>query len=251
MTQSDTTKAPGAPWLTGGAIWALAIASAALNVWGWMATSSGLIALVLAALVLSAEVLGLRLAEHAAARAAEKAWLRLAVAVALFFGVVAFNAVSGHRALSHYETLAAAPAIEVQVAREAAEADVARLEAAIAGIPALRGDIPRTRLVELRAARDAELARLEPQVAAARAKLAALPAATQPPQQIGHTAILLMVLLIEALKALGLFATSRRAPAPQAPAKIDAAGASTPASELARKRWRLVQEAKAAKAASV
>lgn len=250
MTQIPTSNSPATPWLTGGAIWALAAASAALNVWGWMATSSGLIAWVLAALVLSAEVLGLRLAEHAATQAADKAWLRLVVALTLFFGVVAFNAASGHRALSHYETLAAAPAIKAQTARKAAQADVERLETALAGIPALRGDIPRARLVELRAARDAELARLEPQVAAARAKLAALPVVA-PPEQIGHAAILLMVLLIEALKAFGLFATTRRTRTPEAATRVDVVGAPrSPASELARQRWRLRDQIRAAKAAT-
>lgn len=220
------------PWLTGTAIWTLAVASGAVNVWGWMATAQGLIAFVLAALVISSEVLGIRLAVHVAARAAEKAWGRLAIAIALLGGVVAFNALSGHRALSHYESLAAAPAIDAEAKRDLAQAEVARLEAQVAAIPALRSDIPRVRLAELRAARDAELARLEPLLITARARLEAAPPPAAPPEPIGSTAVWLIVALIESLKAFGFVAVSCKARAGSVQARQV-----NHAAELARKRW--------------
>lgn len=226
--------APRGPWLSGAAIWAIVAASAALNAYGWMQSAAGIVAVLLVVLVISSEVLGVRLAMAIETIAADKRWGRLAVASALMIGVVAFDAYSGKRALALIEAERLAPYQAAQATRTAAQADLAKIEAALAAIPALPANAPAQRLAAYQATRTAELARLEPQRAAAQARLDALPVVEAPAPPIAAEVMLAIVLLIEALKALGLWAiTGGHRPAPAAVQAISA----NPARDLARKRW--------------
>lgn len=226
--------APTGPWLSGGAIWAITAASAALNAFGWMQSAAGVVAVLLVVLVISSEILGVRLAMAIETIAADKRWGRLAVASALMIGVVAFNAYSGKRALALIEAERLAPYQAAQATRTAVQADLAKIEAALAAIPALPANAPAQRLAAYQATRTAELARLEPQRAAAQARLDALPVVEAPAPPIAAEVMLVIVLLIEALKALGLWAINgSHRPAP-APAQAISAN---PARDLARKRW--------------
>jgi hypothetical protein len=224
--------ATGTPWLSGGAIWALTAASAALNAWGWAMTATGLVAIVLVTLALSSEVLGVRLALLIEAAAGRAAWAKVAVASVLMLGVIGWNVFSGHRALDMVERQRARPHGEAQAARDEAQARLDRIDAALAEIPALPANVPAARLREYRDARDAELARLEPQREMAEAALAALPSIEAPPPAIPAEAKWAILALIEALKALALWAVAdRRARIKPALVQLN------PAAELARKRW--------------
>lgn len=224
--------APTGPWLSGGAIWAITAASAALNAFGWMQSAAGVVAVLLITLVISSEVLGVRLAMAIEAIARDRRWGRLAVASVLLIAVVAFNAYSGKRALTMIEAERQAPYLAAQAARSTAQADVARIEAAIAAVPALPANVPAQRLAAYQSARAAELARLEPQRTAAQARLDALPSVEAPAPPIAAEVLLGIVLLIEALKVLGLWAIAGgHAPAPAVASSVN------PARDLARKRW--------------
>ena len=110
---------------------------------------------------------------------------------------------------------------------------MAELKAERAAIPALPANAPAARLAEYRATRDAELARIEPQLAAAETALAALPKVETPAPGIDPAAMIAIVILIEAIKVAALWAIGQgHAPAPVAPAQ-----SANPARDLARKRW--------------
>jgi hypothetical protein len=228
------SKAPSIPAsviAAGFAIWAIAAASGLLNAWGWWASAAGLVAVVLVTLVLASEILGITLAlaiEHSVSR---KAWARVVVAGVLLIGVSLFNAYSGHRALTMIETERAAPYLAAQAARVEAQAEVNRIEAAIAAVPVLPANVPAARLRAYQETRNAELARLEPQRAAAHQRLASLPTVEAPPPATPPIVLKAIVVLIEALKVAGLWAVSQqRQPTP-------AQTASSPASLLAQRRW--------------
>lgn len=234
MTQTSASRGP---WLSASAIWAITGASALLNAWGWMQSAAGLAAILLVVLAISAEVLGVRLAISIEALADRKQRARLAVAVALMIGVVGFNAYSGKRALALIEQERLAPYAQAQAKRAEAASDVAAVKAAIAAVPTLPANVPASRLEAYRAARDSELARLQPQLGAAQAKLEALPAVTAPAPPIDPAVMFAVVVLIEALKALGLWALGSAPKAPAVPAAAPAAVSAHPGRDLARKRW--------------
>src|SRR5262249_31614209 len=114
-------------------------------------------------------------------------------------------------------------------------------EREIAAIPPLPTNAPAARLSQYRAARDAELARLEPQRAGAKAALNAIPTIEAPPPSIDANAKWAILTLVEALKALALWAIVSRRSAVAASAS--AAQPINPASALAMKRWGKVQVA--------
>jgi hypothetical protein len=225
-------NAPTGPWLSGGAIWAITAASAILNAWGWQQSATGLVAGLLVTLVISSEILGVRLAMAVEAIARDRRWGRMAVTVALLAGVVAFNAYSGKAALHLVEAERLAPYQAAQAERAKVQADVTRIEAAIAAVPALPANAPATRLAAYQSARSAELARLEPQRSAAQARLDALPSVEAPAPPIAAEVLLGIVLLIEALKVAGLWAIAGgHSPAPAQPA-------TNAGRDLANRRWK-------------
>lgn len=216
------------------AIWAITLASGLLNAWGWSVSAAGLVALVLVVLVIGSEALGITLALATERAWSERARVRAIVAGVLLIAVSAFNAYSGHRALTMVEAERAAPYMAAQTARMAAQAEVNRIEAAIAAVPELPANVPAARLRAYQEARNAELVRLEPQRATAQQRLEALPVVQPPPPGINSAVMKMIVLLIEALKVFGLWAV---AGAPAKPAKPVV----NFASELARRRWAKVK----------
>lgn len=235
MTIQTNEARPPVQWLSGGAIWAITAASAALGAWGWSVTATGLVAVVLVTLAISSEVLGVRLALRIEDAVTAKAWPRVAVLALLMIGVVGMNAYSGKRALHMIETERAAPYVAAEAQRTEAAREVARIEAEIAAIPTLPANVSGQRLAAYRDARNAELARLEPQRAAAIARYKALPVIEAPPQKIPAHVMLAMLVLIEALKALGPWCLAEvRRPAPVPAGGIVDINAGR---ALAQKRW--------------
>lgn len=212
------------------AIVAIAGASGLLNAWGWHASAAGLVALVLVVLVVGSEVLGITLALATERAWAHKARVRALVSAALLIGVSVFNAYSGHRALTMIEQERAAPYLAAQSARTEAAAVLARIEADLAAVPALPANVPASRLRAYVDARNTELARLEPQRAAAQQRLDALPVVAEPPPGIDPAVMKMIVVLIELLKVFGLWAVAEGYRAAQ-PHRINAGA------ELARARW--------------
>ncbi len=234
---SHSSKTPASVAAAGVAIWAIAAASGLLNAWGWGTSAAGLVAIVLVTLVLASEVLGITLALAIETAVSRKAWARVTVAGVLLIGVSLFNAFSGHRALTMIEAERAAPYIAAQAAISEAQAEVVRIEAAIAAVPTLPANVPAARLRAYQEARNAELARLEPQRAAAQQRLTTLPVVEAPPPSTPPLAFKLIVVLIELLKVAGLWAVTGKPSHP--PAQQSAPSA---ASALAAIRW---QKAKA------
>lgn len=233
---SQSSKLPASVAAAGVAIWAIAAASGLLNAWGWGTSAAGLVAIVLVTLVLASEVLGITLALAIEAAASRKAWARVTVAGVLLIGVSVFNAYSGYRALTMIEAERAAPYLAAQAARTEAQAEVVRIEAAIAAVPDLPANVPAARLRAYQEARNAELARLEPQRAAAQQRLTTLPIVEAPPPSTPPLAVKLIVVLIELLKVAGLWAVTGKTNHPPAQSAPSAASA------LAAIRW---QKAKA------
>lgn len=229
------------PWLSGAAIWTLTGASGALNAWGYLASFDGLLCLILVALALSAEVLGVRLAQSA-----ERAWAaglraKAAVGALLLAGVVGFNLVSGHRALLLADAEADAPRRAAAAERARAERLLADIRAEIAALPPLPENVPAARLRAYEAARSAAMARLGPERAAAERALAALPQPLAAAPALDERLAWALAALIEALKALALWATGAAA----APA-IAAPRARSAAADLANRRWAKARLAAAA-----
>lgn len=227
------------PWLSSAAVLVLTAASAAVNAWGYLASFKGLLCLVLVAMALSCEVLGVRLAH-----AVERAWtagqrFRASVGLVLLAGVVGFNLVSGHRALALADAEADAPRQAALAARAQAEAHLADIRAELAAIPALPENVPAVRLRAYVAARGEALARLNPARAAAEAALASLPTPAQT-EKLAAWAYWALAGLIEALKALALWSIRTAAPAALAAAPRRNAGR-----DLALRRWALARAAAA------
>lgn len=223
------------PWLSAGTLWVLAGASATLNAWGWSQNPS-MVAIVLVALAIASEVLGLRYAEHAQEAFESRRWPQLLACGLILAGVVGFNAYSGHRAFELVEAQRLAPysqavrELDALIAvRTDAQAQIAAIEAKIPApmTSEQMATMPAVRIAAAQAARDVELARLMPQLHAAQAALAALgqpvAAPTEPPPAMPSDTIWAIVVLLEALKALGMWAigASRKPAAPTAAPQID------------------------------
>jgi hypothetical protein len=221
------------------AVVVVVVASGALNTWAWLAATEGPARFVIVALVLACEILGAALLMRMAGAFRSGAWVRLALGVPLLAGVVAFNAWSGHRG---FELIEAARLAPIRAAATA-QADIGRVDAALAAIPAIPlsdeagRPIGPARTAELGVQRAADIARLERRRSEAAAAKAALP---PPPASAGIAAadpltLWAIVILIETIKAVGLFVVGagqlaeRRQPTQVTP--LDAARA------LARKRW--------------
>lgn len=225
------SKFSRAPWLSGGAVWGLTAASGALNVWGYLASFEGLLCFILVALALSAEVLGVRLAAQAQAAWTAGARARAAIGGLLLAGVVGFNLVSGHRGLTLADAEADAPRQAAEAERAEAEAHLAELRAEIAALPPLPENAPASRLRAYVAARAEAMASLGPARAEAERALAALPEPEAAAPKLSDAAAWALAGLLEALKALALWAI---AGGPAAPAPRQARNA---AAELAHRRW--------------
>jgi hypothetical protein len=207
------------PWLTQAALWGVVIAWGGLGVWGWLQSASGPVVAVLVAISVCADIVGARMAVHAGQSACR--WRTM--------GCIAWTGFSGKRALALADTQRQAP-YEVALAERAqAEATLARIDAAVDALPALRSDIPAVRLQALAEARAAEIARLEARRGEA-ASLAERPLPPPPPEPLPSAIMWVLVGLIEALKLLGFWAIAKpRQPAPPSVAAGQA---------LAALRWR-------------
>ena len=212
-------------WLTAGALWTIALSWAAAGVWGWSQTAIGIIAPVLMALTIGAQIAGARMV----AIAASATMARRIALIALAIGCVCWSGYAGKRAIEQSEAQRLAPA--AAYADALARVEVA--EAALAAVPAVAltdaagRSIGPQRLAILQEARASEIARLAAERDAARAALPAKPVTAQAMPQALMWAV---AVLIEALELLGFWAIGAghgRKPAPVYNA----------AQELARKRW--------------
>lgn len=212
-------------WLTAAALWTVALSWAAAGVWGWSQTSVGIIAPVLMALTVAAQIAGARMV----AIAASATLARRVALIALAIGCVCWSGYAGKRAIEQSEAQRLAPA----AAYAEALARVEAAEAALAAVPAVAltdaagRSIGPQRLAILQDARAADIVRLTAERDAARAALPAKPATAEPMPQALMWAV---AILIEALELLGFWAIGAghgRKPAPVYNA----------AQELARKRW--------------
>lgn len=231
-----------APWLTGAAIWSIAAASGALNAWGWSITATGLVAGLLVTLAVAAEILGVRLA-FAVDRASREPGPRFFLALPLFLGVVGFNAYSGHRALTAVDAAQRAPVEAAASERAAVQREIDTAEREIAALPRIPENVPAARVRAYVEARRVELARLEARQDRARSRLAALSDPHPAPAPIDDGAVWAIVVLVEGLKAFGLFAVARGsgpavtvAPA-RSPAPKHTPSSPNPARDLAMRRW--------------
>lgn len=236
-----------APWLTGASIWSIAAASGALNAWGWSITASGLVAGLLVTLSVAAEILGVRLA-FAVDKASREPGLRFFLALPLFLGVVAFNAYSGHRALTAVDTAQRAPVEAAAFERAALQTELRNIDAAIGLAPVVPPNASSRRARVFAEARAQELARLDAKRERAEARLAAIRSSRPAPEPIDSLVVWAIVGLVEGLKAFGLFAVSRstsgnvRALQEQRPARHSPPSPPSPPSpnagrDLARMRW--------------
>lgn len=234
MSLTDQTKPEPQrkPWLTGAALWGVVIAWGGLGVWGWTQSATGPVVAVLVTLSICADVIGARMAVHAGAAGSK---VRTGACIALALGCIAWTGFAGKRGLEMADAQRRAPAEAIQAQRAEAKAALARIEADLAAVPAIRSDIPAARLRELQAARASDLARLEPQRAAALARLEAIPPPPVAPQPIPGPVLWGAVALIEALKLFGFWAiggghrTERPAPSNVIPL--------SPGQALAARRW--------------
>jgi hypothetical protein len=212
-------------WLTAGALWTVALSWAAAGVWGWSQTSAGIIAPVLMALTVAAQVAGARMV----AIASQATLARRVALIALALGCVCWSGYAGKRAIETSEAQRLAPV----AAYADALARVEAAEAALAAVPAVAltdaagRSIGPQRLAILQDARASEIVRLTADRDAARAALPAKPASADPMPQALMWAV---AALIEALELLGFWAIG--AGHRKAPATVYNA-----AQELARKRW--------------
>jgi len=239
LFNQNLSDATGKPWASMAAVAGVVVASGALNTWAWLAATEGPARFVIVALVLACEILGAALLMRMAGAFRSGAWVRLALGVPLLAGVIAFNGWSGHRGFALIEAARLAPLR----ATDAAQAEIAKIDAALASIPfvPLSDEAGRpigpARTAELGAQRAADIARLERRRFEAVAARAALP---PPPASAGIAAadpltFWAIVILIETIKAVGLFVVGagqlaeRRQPAQVTPF---AAGRA-----LAQRRW--------------
>jgi hypothetical protein len=223
------------PWLSHAALWAIVAAWAALGVHGWAQTTAGLVLGVLIVLSIALDVIGARLAHHAASADAKRA----RVMIALALGCTLFTGFAAKRGLEAVEAERAAPRLAAETALTTARAELVGAEAALAAVPALRADIPAKRIETLQRARAADLARLEPRLDAARRFVAAAEAKAaehaSKPAALAPGVIWAIVVLVETLKLAGFWCLAR--PAQSAPAPAMPASAPNPGQALAARRW--------------
>lgn len=228
MSRSNQTK-PGLgrkPWLTQAALWGVVVAWGGLGVWGWMQSASGPVVAVLVAISVCADIVGARMAVHAGQSACR--WRSMACLI-LALGCIAWTGFSGKRALALADAQRQAPYAAALAERAQAQATLARIDAGIAALPALRSDIPATRLEALAEARAAEIARLEARRGEA-AFLAERPLPPPPPEPLPQGALWALVGLVEVLKLAGFWAVGK----PKQPTSPPIAAGQA----LAALRWR-------------
>jgi hypothetical protein len=223
IPQSQINGLGRKPWLTSAALWAAIAAWACLGVYGWLATAHGVLAGVLVGLTLACDVLAARLPVHAGLAACR--W-RAAVCVALALGCAAFTGLSAKRGLELAQVQGRTPFEASQAERAELHAHRQRIEAELAAVPPLTGDIPAVRLRALAEARQAELERLRGHLAGVQARIDALPRLPEPPPPLPAALVWALVGLVEGLKLLGFWALAK-------PAIASNAGAT-----LAALRWR-------------
>ena len=93
-------------WLTAGALWTIALSWAAAGVWGWSQTAIGIIAPVLMALTVAAQIAGARMV----AIASQATLARRIALIALAIGCVCWSGYAGKRAIEASEAQRLAPA---------------------------------------------------------------------------------------------------------------------------------------------
>ena len=116
------------PWLSHAALWAIVAAWAALGVHGWAQTTAGLVLGVLVVLSIALDVIGARLAHHAAGADGKRA----RVMIALALGCTLFAGFAAKRGLEAVEAQRAAPRLAAETVLIAAKAELVRAEAALA-----------------------------------------------------------------------------------------------------------------------
>jgi hypothetical protein len=194
------------------AVWAVVFASGLLNAWGWLQSTAGLIAGVVVALVIAAEILGATLLPQIMRSFDARNGLRGVLAAVLFVGCVGFNAYSGHRAFEMIEAARVAP----EQAKAKADALIVERQRRLDAVPPVQGTdeqgrtIGPQRLEILTNQREADVARLTAELneaKKARAAIATTTASSVPPMDANT--LWALVLLVEGIKAGALFALAR------------------------------------------
>lgn len=193
-------------------VWVVIVASTLLNAWGWLQSTAGLIAGVVVALVIAAEILGATLLQQIMRSMEAKNIVRSALATALFVGCVAFNAYSGHRAVEMIELARVAP----EHAKTEADALIAERQRRLDAVPPVRltddqgRPIGPQRLAILQQQREADLERLTAELSAAQKERGAIETtiASSVPAMDGRH-MWGLVILLELIKAAALFALAR------------------------------------------
>lgn len=219
------------PWLSALALWTVIGAWAAAGVWGWFHAAAGVMALITILLTIGCQVFAARAAVNAAAASTISQKVAAIVLGAL---CLLWTGFSGKQAISLSYATTAAPYEAAVAAQAAALAEVAKIEAQVAALPAVRADIPAVRIAALQAARAEEMARLQPQLDAARAKAAAIVVPAKPPAAMPEALQWAMVALIEGLEFFGFWAIGAVRHKPAAPANVVPMN---PGAALVRKRW--------------
>jgi len=230
MTQLG--KLPQTNWLSSAALWTVIGAWAAAGIWGWTQNAAGVMVPITVALTIGCQVFAARAAANAAqadSMSRRFGLIGLGVACLLFTGW------SGKQAIATNEAQRLAPYESAIAAHAAAVAEAGKIEAQIAALPALRSDIPATRLATLQAARTAELSRLEPKLAAAQAAVAMIEVPAKPAPQMPVALQWAIVALIECLEFFGFWAIGHgHAKAASKPANVVEMN---PGAALVRRRW--------------
>lgn len=195
------------PWLSATALTVIITAWGAAGVWGWLNTSPGVFGGIAVALTIGAQVFAARAAANAATAASIGHRVTL---IGLGVMCLLWTGFSGKQALDADAANRTAPYEAALAAHDRASADLDRVDAAIAAVPALRSDIPAVRITALRAARDAELAKLEAQRLQAATALATAPKPMALPA-LPEWLKWAMVVLIELLEFLGFWALGAKA----------------------------------------
>jgi len=194
------------------AVSAVVVASTLLNAWGWLQSTAGLIAGVVVALVIAAEILGATLLPQIMRSLDAKNFIRSTLAAALFVGCVAFNAYSGHRAFEMIEVARVAP----EHAKTQADALIAERQRRLDAVPPVQltddqgRPIGPQRLTILQQQREADIERLTAELSAAQRERDAIETtvASSVPAMDGRH-MWGLVILLELIKAGALFALAR------------------------------------------
>lgn len=202
-------------YTTGLAVLALIVASMATNILGlYESMPKTALSVVIITLILAVEIVGALLMVAGEGNTGIKRMLILVMAV----GCMTASGIAGYRSLTHMDASRLAPYETSMENRKVAVAELAQAKTALASLPGLPDmtNMPATRISVAMAARDAELVRLEAAVAATETKLAGISVPAKPEAALPQAMIIGLILLVELIKACGLWVISANSRKPEA-----------------------------------